>query len=102
MKETETAIKMYLEIESALVPLDEVKTLLNHVHDSFSLGNTDLDEIERMNLLMNYNVIGQMLMLAARTIDNVQRDYRELRPCPAREPATDDGTQPQPKLVKLR
>ena len=85
-QESKTAKEMFFETETAIQPLDEVIDLLNLVHDSFNLGNTSLDELERFDLLMNYQKIGSMLMLARRTIEHVRSDFYALNPAKAAAP----------------
>ena len=90
--EQKDAMRMFIDTEATLQPLDEVITLLNLVHDSFNLGNTELDEYERFDLLMNYQKIGSMLMLARRTIENIQEDFYKLNP--AKQAAQDPKQTP--------
>jgi hypothetical protein len=85
-KEEKTAMGLFIEIESAIQPLDEVVTLLRLVHSDFHLGDTKLSEADKFDLLMNYQKLGDMIMLATRTIERAQGDFYALQPGKAVRP----------------
>lgn len=74
-----TASSVYFEAEQATAPIEQVVRLLSLVYDTYSLGNNELDEIKRANLLMNYDTIGEMLILAMNTLRQVQTEFKEIK-----------------------
>lgn len=85
-KEQKTAMGLFIEIESAIQPLDEVVTLLRLIHSDFHLCDTKLSEEDKFDLLMNYQKLGDMIMLATRTIERAQEDFYALQPGKAVRP----------------
>ena len=79
-QEEKTAFATFMDAENAIQPLDEVLTLLHLVFYDFNLGNTLLSDEEKFDLLLNYQKLGDMIMLASRTIENVIRDFYAINP----------------------
>ena len=93
MEKLKTPTAVYLKAEEAIAPIDQVVSLLGLVHGAYSLGNEKLDELERMQLLMNYDTIGEMLILAMSTLKQVLKDFKaiEIENSPDPEPTNESA-----------
>lgn len=77
-KFTHEEFQMYLEVESATAPLDDVYAVLAHAYEDFNLGNNHLDKLEQFDLLHRYQTLGSLIMLSLNEIEKVIGDIKKI------------------------
>lgn len=80
----------YLDIESAVAPIDDAIRSLKWAYVDFDLGDFALDEYQRFNLLNNYQNLGSMIFCAVHTLEKVRDDFEKL--IPRNEKSSDEET----------
>ena len=69
---------MYMEVESAVAPLDDVVTVLYHAYEDFNLGNTSLSDLEKIDLLNRYRTLGSLIMMSVNEIGGVIEEIKKI------------------------
>ena len=69
---------MYMEVESAVAPIDDVIRLLYHAQEDFHLNQTSLDELDRIDLLNRYETLGSILKLSVDALEKVVGDINKI------------------------
>lgn len=70
--------QMYLEVESAVAPLDDVIAVLCHAYEDFNLGNRHLDKLEQIDLLNRYETLGSLIMMSVNELRRVVEDVQKI------------------------
>lgn len=71
-------LTMYMEVESAVAPLDDVVTVLYHAYEEFNLGNTSLSDLEKIDLLNRYRTLGSLIMMSVNEIGDVIEEIKKI------------------------
>lgn len=79
MKKVSTkTFSLYLDVESAIAPIDDVIRLLYHAHEDFHLGQTSLDKMDQIDLLNRYETLGSIIKLTTDALERAVEEVREI------------------------
>lgn len=76
----QTPFSVFMDAETALVPIDDVIRLLDYAYVDFNLGNEELSPSEEFDLLNNYKSLGSLIMVAVSTLEKIRDDFEKCNP----------------------
>lgn len=70
-------LSQLMDEEASVATIDDVITLLFHAHDSFHLGNTNLNEEQKFDLIAQHEDLGCILRIAINELRSVSKEFEE-------------------------